>query len=80
MEITKSEFVNWRDNKVTKEIFKLIRAKKTNAADYVAMGGTLTSQTERDTALFVGRISGYDELLNIQWDESEESEEEENHD
>lgn len=71
MEVTKEAFQAWKSDHVTQEIFKIISDLRDSAKDYISTGGTLTSRCEQDTALFVGRIAAYEDILDIKYEDDE---------
>ena len=62
--VSKEEFLNWKDNKVTKTITDMLNEVKQANVDYVIAGGTL-KEGEYATASIVGLIKGIDMFLDM---------------
>lgn len=70
-EVTKEEFLAWKNDRVTREVFGMIEAVRAEYVDALTTGKTLQADT---TELTVGRIAAYDDLLRIEYDSVEEPE------
>ena len=67
--MTKDEFVQWRHNSVTEEVFEILRTARSAYADKLTSGATLNDDPH-DTAKAVGTIQAFDFLLNIQYEDA----------
>ena len=65
--MTKDEYVEWKENRVTKEVFSKIEWAREAYKERLASGATLDSMEQ--TARTVGNIEAFDFLLNIKWEE-----------
>lgn len=72
MEISKDEFVEWKNHPVTKEIMLLLDDKKSKIRDVLSSGEILGDNTEKAVARLVGHLEGIDDLLNIQYGDEED--------
>ena len=70
MEITKQEFQEWREHKITKVVFESLQQRSDEFKEMLANGGTLAEGAPKDaTAITVGRIQGIREILLVEWEE-----------
>lgn len=61
--MTKSEFVEWKESRTTKEVFEILKETKN------AYLNQLVASTGQPEALRVaGAIEAFDYLLNIEWE------------
>lgn len=66
LEITKEEFLEWQNLKVTQEVIKAVEMMIEDVREAMATGETLVPHHEGVvTAKYVGRIEGLRELANI---------------
>ena len=59
MEITKQEYLTWKQHKVTKEVFSVLEFRKNSIAHKLGEGGAIIVP---DNAILVGR---YRELIDL---------------
>jgi hypothetical protein len=70
LEITRQEFVDWKENKITQSIFSILQERQDMLKEFLANGGSLSKDAPKDsTAFTVGRIQGINEILNIEYEE-----------
>lgn len=65
--MTKDEYIEWKENRVTKETFAIIEKARDAYKERLTSGATLDSM--ETTARTVGNIEAFDFLLNIEWEE-----------
>jgi hypothetical protein len=65
-EITKEEYLAWKDNKVTRAFMALLSDSRNELAATLTSGGTLGEQTAINTAHCVGYIKGISEILDYE--------------
>lgn len=68
VEITKEEFLNWKENKVTQMVMQELQQVKEDLKEILGNGGSLGKDSPA-TEYFVGRIQGINEVLNIDYEE-----------
>lgn len=66
--MTKDEYVEWKENSVTKEIILIMKEVREAYKEKLASGATIDSIT--NTARTVGNIEAFDYLINIEWEET----------
>lgn len=66
MEISKSEFVDWTINPVTKEVFKVIESRVEDAKDILSVSAGDNSYQD---AILVGMIKAFREVGEISYDD-----------
>ena len=66
MQVTKEEFLQWKENQVTNEVFKLIEDRITEAKEVLA---TTAGEDQRVDSILVGMIRAFSELKEISYDE-----------
>ncbi len=66
MEITKEEFLQWKENPVTKEVFTVVNRRIEEAKDLLAYNAGVEPESDR---LLVGMIRAFGELKEISWDD-----------
>lgn len=64
--LTKEEFLDWRNNIVTQEVFKVVEQRINDAKDI--LGATAGEDPIADRYL-VGMIRGFNELLEIDYND-----------
>jgi hypothetical protein len=67
-EISKEEYIDWRDSRVTKFVRGKLEEIKSANKDFVANGGTLKGDGP-STDFIVGYIQGLNEFLNTEYEE-----------
>lgn len=70
--MTKEEYRDWAEHPVTKEMVSALGETREGILEELGAGGTLSENTERDTARLVGNIEGLDFFLNHHYEEEEE--------
>lgn len=70
MEITRDDFDSWKQDAVTREVFKVLEERKGWIAHQLGMGVALTSSAGE----FVGRYKEISELLEWTYDDLKEGE------
>ena len=71
MEITKQEFQDWKENKVTQALMQGIGKERDAWKDHLCNGNTLSGDGY-STELVVGIIRGLDQFLQIKYEDSED--------
>lgn len=74
VEMSKEEFLAWKNDKVTKEIYKVLEHLRNESSEKLALGLTLSSTAVQDTAQEVGFIRGLDTILMVEEEFSGEEE------
>lgn len=72
MDITKEEFMEWKENPTTKKIFEEVKSLRDQLMEELSTGRTLGHQadiTHGLTSEMVGNIKGLNQLLNIDFNE-----------
>jgi len=72
MEITKESYNSWKENEVTEFVVNQLKELKENRTEFLARGGTLSSDAQVSTDFIVGYIQGLNEFLNIEYEEPAE--------
>ena len=67
--MTQDEYIEWKENRVTKEVFTILERAREAYKERLASGATLDSMEA--TARTVGNIEAFDFLLNIKWEDSD---------
>lgn len=79
--MTKEDFIGWKNEPITIEIYKKLEETKQALVDGLAAGQTLSTladETHGNTSIMIGHIRGLNQLLNINYeDETQEEGEEE---
>lgn len=70
--ISKEEFTEWENNRVTKYIKAALTDGRTRLTEFLAGGGTLQKDATVSTDFIVGKIQGVNEFLTVVYDESTE--------
>lgn len=65
--MTKDEYIEWKENRVTKEILSIIESAREAHKERLASGTILDSPQQM--ARTVGNIEAFDFLINIEWEE-----------
>lgn len=68
-QISKEEFAEWENSKVTKFVLNIIKEQENMATEYLKNGGTLGKDAGFTTERVVGRIEGWNFVLNIKYEE-----------
>lgn len=80
VDITKNEFISWLNNKTTQEVLKFLKEYKEDATETLQKGGTIdysdVNNTAQRTNDLVGYIRGLDEILCIEWEDEEVTDDE----
>ena len=71
-QITKAEFNEWKENKITKMVMASLEQTKVENQEFISNGGTITKDSTTSTDFIVGRIQGINLVLNIDYEESPE--------
>lgn len=72
MEISKDEFVEWKNHPVTKEIFLRLESYKSDIKDMISSAEILDSDNmEKQLSRFVGQIEAIDQVLEVRYDDEE---------
>ncbi len=74
--VTAEQFAEWKEQPVTKEIFGLLKETREVLQERLASGGTLAQKadvTHGLTSKMVGHIEGLNQLLNISYEDADES-------
>lgn len=66
MQVTKEEFLQWKENPVTKSVFEVIDNRVEDAKDILAVSAGEDSRTD---AMLVGMIRAFNELKEIGYDD-----------
>lgn len=66
MQVTKEEFLQWKENPVTKSVFDVIDNRVEDAKDILAVSAGEDSRTD---AMLVGMIRAFNELKEIGYDD-----------
>ena len=69
MTISKEEFSEWKNDKVTMAIFQVLDTLRTGYMMQLANGATLGDKTAEETAKVVGRIQGINDLMLVDYEE-----------
>jgi len=69
--MTKEEYKDWAEHPVTQEMVKALEETRVGILDELGAGGTLSENTERDTARLVGNIEGLDFFLKHHYEDEE---------
>jgi hypothetical protein len=75
--VTKEQFMEWKVNPVTIEVYEEIRKMKESLKDKLSEGLTIdysAEGTHGKTNKMVGQIEGLNQLLNLTYEDSEEVE------
>lgn len=68
--MTKAEFNEWKNHKVTQFVFDALKERQDGLKEFLANGGTLANDAPKDaTAAVVGRIQGINEVLMVEYEE-----------
>lgn len=68
-QISKEEFAEWENSGVTKFVLELIKEQERMATEYLKNGGTIGPDAGFTTDRVVGRIEGWNFILNIQYED-----------
>lgn len=69
---TKEQWVEWRHHPVTEEVFEELRAVVEHEKERLAKGGTLNEENvAAATSRVVGRIEGFEFLLNADYEDED---------
>jgi len=71
-QISKEEFAEWENSKVTKFVIEVIKEQEKMATEFLTNGGTLGKDAGFTTDRVVGRIEGWNFVLNIQYEDKTE--------
>lgn len=66
MQVTKDEFLQWKDNPVTQEVFQIIRDRREEAKDVLAISAGEDPVNDR---FYVGMIRALSEFLDISFED-----------
>jgi hypothetical protein len=73
MEISKDQFLAWRDNPVTKRVATVLKHRIEEQRDKLAAGGAFDPEnpfiSHASTARTLGKIEGLEELLMTRYDD-----------
>lgn len=69
--IDKEEFLQWKNNIVTKKLLEDIKLKQNEVKDYIAFGGSLGEHLIQNTARAVGIVGAFQDV--IDWNPLEET-------
>lgn len=75
--MTKEDFIGWKNEPITIEIYKKLEETKQALMDGLANGQTLSTladETHGGTARMIGNIEGLNQLLNISYEDETEEE------
>ena len=72
MEISKEQFLNWKNDEVTKSIIDSLTEIRDRYKEGLSVGETLSDNAERDTARAVGFISGLNAIIHIEYEDEVE--------
>jgi len=67
-EISREEYKEWRESKVTKEVMKGLSQVQEDLKEFLSNGGTLGKDSV-STDFIVGRIQGLNDFLNVEYEE-----------
>lgn len=70
--VTKTEFVLWKNSKVTKMFLGVINERIQQVAQEVVAGGTLGENVGQSTAKAIGYIKGLTDVFNLDFVEVDE--------
>ena len=65
--VSKEEFLEWKESKVTQQVLAYVRAKREEMKEYLAQGGTIAPNAQLSTEALVGHLRGLDDILNIDY-------------
>jgi hypothetical protein len=71
-QISKEEFINWKDSKVTKFFQDRLSELREDRKEFMAAGGTLSKDSPVTTDFLVGYIQGLNEFLNSEYEERDQ--------
>lgn len=69
VELKRADFLLWKRDETTRQVFEILRSVRQAASDELANGGALSStadETLRKTATLVGVMHGIDNLLDME--------------
>lgn len=66
-ELTKEEWIQWREHPVTRRVFDLIANRREEAIQYLAYGGSANSMSKQN--ITVGAINAYTHILSMRFEE-----------
>ena len=75
MQITKEQFMEWKEHPVTKEVFNEIKELTNVLTKKLTSGQTIEYNAEATHGLtnrLVGQLEGFNQLLNISYDDTDE--------
>lgn len=64
--MTKSDFVDWKHHPVTEEVFRKLQTRVRELQELLGTSAGLDPLIDR---LYVGAISAYNDILNIEYEE-----------
>ena len=64
-EISKEEWLSWREHPVTEHFFDILRQKREGFIDILAYG----DRGQREDDKLIGRISGYTDVMNTTFED-----------
>lgn len=64
-QVSKEEFVEWRDSKVTQFFISVLRNTKQDVLDALGEGRTVTPLMLQDTALLIGRAQALGNTITL---------------
>jgi len=70
-EITRQEYKEWLESRVTQFVAGTLAQMRVSHADHLCQGHTLAKDAERSTDWEVGYIQGISEFLNIKYDDED---------
>lgn len=75
--VTKEQFIEWKTHPITIEVYEEIERAKKNLIHHLSIGNTIgvtAEETHGKTIQAVNQISVFDQLLNLTYEDEEQSE------
>jgi hypothetical protein len=72
-EIAKEVFDEWMSHPVTKHLFATVAVQRDELVSYMVAGGTLARDAVPDSNFCVGKIQGYTDVIQVQFEPSKDA-------